>query len=985
MALDRPRSPTRPELNLETYSRRRLSGAGFPTARVGLGSPQLAGGTWSGRRVRGLSSGTESDGLPSSGTSSDRRKSVVSEVSGLPSPPGTNSDIALPNLGEPSLMMESPPVDLTSPRPPLRPLRPLPPSIFGRSVSSGSRSSLGGDDLGASSRTIRPIGALSRSVSSSSSLSPLSPKRDLPIVNDGSDDLVDLRSSRGESPYETRSQRTISAGAVRSPQQQSVTPRSRHRYSPSAPLPRSPEENPHSPQKSFDASLLVEDEEDDRRPRLTRRESSGIDLDAKIREAEERIRQSADRAQRPRTSPERKESPSHKTLRRHDSYTRVNNLMVHAESDTMRRSLTATGTVKRSPGFDELRDFSSINEKDRSGGSAGSTKRKPLPASFREAGMFTPSPSVKSRDKPTPPHQDTSPTHSMRSLPPSNRFSTTSRIEQSPRDNNLRPSREGRAWPDAIPRAQNVRASTPNSLDRRTRTESLRARMSRLTLSPSDSVSAIGAKSDYHSSSKDPLDVLRRIEEQRHQHKQSWDLERSTSVLAQRPSSGSASPQPPRSTTSMSSLRSSRRLEDSPSALRTSVRQRSHIDLHPRSKQSSTSLGGHSNTSLDIHTASTDHGRLLFEACRALDLKIPADNHPALADLLKSFASASKSAEHVNSGIRTAVDVGDRLLVDADSERLHEMLLVLREAGRASDSHIRDLTRIMLDLPRILREPHMSDSALPSPRQTTHLGSFRHQRPVPESPVRRNGDLPRASTSASFYTPPPSRRPRESLPPTFVSSPMTHRGGSALVPRSKSSLGSPRPELNDIEASPPLPLNAVKVATPLSPARRDILRKRTSGTSAHTVRAGNTFFPPDNRGKATTAVSAVTAGHRSPSMSRFSKSSEWEQGNTRGMSMDPKQGGGGGGGGPQSPMSRLSSYHTADAGFDASSTASSSYETSAVSLLEQRLADAQRVREEGGGAELARRATIGIGSERKKERTQSVSERFRATQRRGKD
>ena len=426
---------------------------------------------------------------------------------------------------------------------------------------------------------------------------------------------------------------------------------------------------------------------------------------------------------------------------------------------------------------------------------------------------------------PRPPRSDP-PSHITASAPPRDlRARLIRTVFRSPQTE--------RPWPESS-RGQSLRESTGSTFDRRSRTDSLRAKMSRLALSPSDSVSAVGSKADYTSPSKDPLEVLKRIEAQRHQHNRSWD-ERSASVVGIRPSSGPESPRA-RPTTSMASLRSPhRRLDDSAVTLRSSTRM-SQVDSEPRTKRSSTSLGGRSNTSLDIHTASTDHGRLLFEACRALDLKIPSDS-PALAELLRTFTTASKSAERINAAVRTAVDLGDRVMHDRDLGQLDDLMALLREAGRASDQNIRDLTRIMLDLPRILREPrpHRESFTETTPRQSVDYDSPRY-RPRQPSPIRRSEDIPRPTTSASFYTP-PSRRPRESLPPSFVSPP--NRSVSALVSKVRANLGSPRRDLGSIEASPPLPLNAAKIATALSPARRNILKKKiihhldSHGSSGH--------------------------------------------------------------------------------------------------------------------------------------------------------
>ena len=80
-----------------------LQTGGLASARVGLGSPNLGFQTdWS-QSPRGGHYPTPDQVLHEP---VKRPNGLVDKVSGLPSPPGTNSDIALPPVGEKSLLME---------------------------------------------------------------------------------------------------------------------------------------------------------------------------------------------------------------------------------------------------------------------------------------------------------------------------------------------------------------------------------------------------------------------------------------------------------------------------------------------------------------------------------------------------------------------------------------------------------------------------------------------------------------------------------------------------------------------------------------------------------------------------------------------------------------------------------------------------------------------------------------------------------------
>ena len=578
----------------------------------------------------------------------------------------------------------------------------------------------------------------------------------------------------------------------------------------------------------------------------------------------------------------------------------------------------------------------------------------------------------------------------------------------------------------------------------RTREDDLNARMSRLNLTPSDSVSVVGARTDVDSPStrKNPLDLLKKMEARRSEHNRHWDQERASTVLGDsiaRPSPGGRLPESPhyaRPTTSMSSLRDDgprppsidriRRLEQSP------VGQNPRLAGSPRHQKSSASLGGRSNVSstLDINKTSTQHGRILFEACLALESKLPTETRVLLPELVKSLGKTSRSSEEINGAIRAAAESASRLSVnvelEADPARMREemdgLFLLLRETARVSDQNVRDLTRIMLDLPKLIKGPAPPSSStsttftrpyeanhetrssvdlIDSPRRLQPRSSPRY---ALETPVRRSEELFRPVTSTGAYFTPPStsRRPRDSLPANFV----PHANGeskglSGLVSKIRNNnIITPRKyqtltdDLATIEASPPVPpLDRDRIPElPISPARRNILRKKPSTTSTHTVRGSGSFLPP-SKVVSTTAISAINAGEElSPTVPRSARGSMELDGveipNTRasidsfrrqpferGISEESKRL-------SSRPISRLSSQNTAGTYHTASEGQGSSYADDAVSALEQRLVAAQKSREEGedgDGASLYRRRTSGEADWK----SRTVSQRFKDTLRRG--
>lgn len=574
--------------------------------------------------------------------------------------------------------------------------------------------------------------------------------------------------------------------------------------------------------------------------------------------------------------------------------------------------------------------------------------------------QFTPSPKAPQDSTHTPNHaHHTSPTA------PLSRFSTTSRLarEQSvpspSSPSRFRPSIDGlersssvssrvdrRQWSESVsglPRRyanepdnrgssglaqpdvrDRQRAATladePFANSRYSRDRDFVPRLSRLSLAPGDSVSAVGDRAERltPTSNKDPLDVLRRIEAQRNEHNRQWDADRAASVLGDRPGSGSRLDMSPkretrmRPATSMSSLREQyhvprtapidriRRDFDHESPLQRSASRLSHIGgpaTEPRPMRSSTSLGGRSSTSLDVHSASSEHGRLMYEATRALETKIPPEVFHALPDISRPFTSAARSAEANNAAIRAAMHMASQLGVeaemDSDPERIlhgfRALLSLLREANRMSDQNVRDLTRVLLDVPKLLREAghqagrprgsSMSTSGsvmgfghgssvnggYPNGGYGAHERDRSHGSPY-SSPVRRSEDLPRPSTAAGDMYTPDRRRNRESLPANFAAG--EGRSGSNLMSRMRN-FGRSRDNLATIQDSPPKAfVDPEETARPpISPARR-MLRKKASSTSTHTVRAGSNFMPSSMR-VPTTAISTVTADPGSPVTGEF--------------------------------------------------------------------------------------------------------------------
>lgn len=268
---------------------------------------------------------------------------------------------------------------------------------------------------------------------------------------------------------------------------------------------------------------------------------------------------------------------------------------------------------------------------------------------------------------------------------------------------------------------------------------------------PSDSISAVGSRTETPGR-KDPMDVLRRLEETRDKSNKRWEEDRSASVLGDRspsvmgrygeremlarPSSrmdesyGRPSSRMSTATSASrmrpaSSLASVRveRLSQTPRTM-PMVRRRTdstedaaaespllgrtsrgsyNSSIEPRvTRRSQTSLGGRSQSSNEA--ASTDHGRNLVEAARMLEAR-KADADP---EITARLTTAANSGERANAGIRAAVVIATGLALDMElddkdalatvRERLPRLAVTLREAGRQSDQAVRDLTEAILGI-----------------------------------------------------------------------------------------------------------------------------------------------------------------------------------------------------------------------------------------------------------------------------------------------
>jgi len=556
----------------------------------------------------------------------------------------------------------------------------------------------------------------------------------------------------------------------------------------------------------------------------------------------------------------------------------------------------------------------------------------------------------------------------------------------------------------------------------------------RYALGPGDSVSLAGGhgRETLITTAKDPLEVLKRMEEKRNQHREQWEAERSASVIGDhhhggpRPNSRlfDATPRHARPSTSMSSMRDvydgpvprtapieswrARRDQvmaaDSPLIGRGSrLRELTKPATEPRPMRSSTSMGGRSSTSLDFAAPATEHGRLLFEACRALELKLGPEILAHVPEMNKTFHSSARASEHVNSSLQDALQLINDASVGLDlddiekaRQELVKLDVCMRDASRASDQNIREFTRIMLDLPKLLRQADKSGLGRLQPR-TSSPGQY-------DSPVRASHDMMRPSTSLGEISSPTYRYSLDSRRPVLQPrlQPLDRDRSSAvsnLVAKMKglTPKRSPLPQHSDlqtIEQSPPhqlidrsppnpLPLTSSQsgaslhsssptkssrssiiaprpLPPPRSPDRKNVLRKKPSSTSTHTVRGSSAFMPTSSKVQTTTALSVVNHLDHLDSESDLTPAKSIRSTRTT-STMDYGSDTCAG-----SPMSAYSAAIDPDPRDRSSMESGISTREDAVSVLEHSLATAAKSR---GSSE--------------EDRKPSVSERFRATLRRG--
>lgn len=448
-------------------------------------------------------------------------------------------------------------------------------------------------------------------------------------------------------------------------------------------------------------------------------------------------------------------------------------------------------------------------------------------------------------------------------------------------------------------------------------------------LGPSDSVSAVGSR-EGEPGRKDPLEVLRRLEETRSQHNRRWEEDRAASVLgdhrdrsasalgdstgsggAYRSASvmgdsaggrypyrapsrlddvgGRASSRlsgtyrvTPRSATSTGNYYEAPRTAptmrrfpvddplDSPLHGRGGPPNVLHPVSEPRPRRSQTSFGSRVSGTSFSSGGETDHGRNLMDAARVL---AKGDNNVSAATIAKLGAVADVM-ERANTGVRAAAAIAGELALDLDTDsnatvrdRLPRLQITLREAGRASDQAVRDLTEALLGL---RGGSATSAGGVGTPAQT---------------PARKEDGHRRVFSTASTASSPAVRPPRsESI--------------SSLASLARERGTPPRGGLEAIEQSPPKPpskrasldmhVQAMpNVDGPPSPAPTDpdtkevlsssrspprsgfpegaerVLRKQASTLSTHTVRQRPLSFAPAHAPEPTTAVSATVASPNS--------------------------------------------------------------------------------------------------------------------------
>ncbi|BEI83694.1 hypothetical protein CcaverHIS002_0402980 [Cutaneotrichosporon cavernicola] len=481
----------------------------------------------------------------------------------------------------------------------------------------------------------------------------------------------------------------------------------------------------------------------------------------------------------------------------------------------------------------------------------------------------------------------------------------------------------------------------------------------RAPLAPSDSVSAVGSRGEHSAPRvesrasvetpprKDPLEIIRKLEETRSKSNRQWEEDRSASAMSKygeremlarvpsrlddppvsaRPGSRmSASRLGPRPASAMSSMRDS--THSGPTAPRTAPNLRRRLDsgassnnlespLVGRTSRASGSMcgpnteprvvrhsmtsqggrisaGGRSGASSD--QASTDHGRNLVDAARVLEQRgeIPAD-------VLAKLSAAASLAERANGGVRAASQMATELAleieldepdhIDSVRKRFPRLAVTLKEANRASDQAVRDLTEALLAARGATTTATTTPARLGTrmetgrpPLEATHRRAMTLDSPAPVLHSRHSPSLSHAAVMSSPLM--QNSRPHQS---SERSEPWTPQSASNRLdpPLSSTSSRFEARYLDPIEQSPPkstrenskqnLPAIGLGISTPSphSPTWEDrpptpephvphMLRKQASTLSTHTVR-GNSFLP-SHPPEATTALSnspaySTTAG-----------------------------------------------------------------------------------------------------------------------------
>jgi hypothetical protein len=103
-----------------------------------------------------------------------------------------------------------------------------------------------------------------------------------------------------------------------------------------------------------------------------------------------------------------------------------------------------------------------------------------------------------------------------------------------------------------------------------------------------------------------------------------------------------------------------------------------------------------------LGSSKTAHGKLLFEAAQALEGRLPMTGDKAV-ELVRAVKGSALAAEATNQLVR---DISIPLTGGLEGREggLPQLAADIREASKKSDLAIRELTRVLLDLPRLLRD-----------------------------------------------------------------------------------------------------------------------------------------------------------------------------------------------------------------------------------------------------------------------------------------